>query len=169
MRRAGAVRETGGPVAEQTRRLVLGGATTGVVTRCRDFTRQALADWQWTRDQDAVDDVLLLVSEVVTNACLHAGGPRELVLRHAPGRLRVEVSDDNPEPPRRRVSGDRGRPGGHGLVVLERLARSWGAQPSGGAGVGKTVWLEVPGPGTDSAQAPEQGPGPDPGRSTPRP
>ncbi|WUX86314.1 ATP-binding protein [Streptomyces sp. NBC_01426] len=116
-----------------------------------------------------MDDVLLLVSEVVTNACLHAGGPRELVLRHAPGRLRVEVSDDNPEPPRRRVSGDRGRPGGHGLVVLERLARSWGAQPSGGAGVGKTVWLEVPGPGTDSARTPEQGPGPDPGRSTPRP
>ncbi|MFD9406043.1 ATP-binding protein [Streptomyces sp. NPDC059989] len=88
--------------------------------------------------------MLLLVSEVVTNACLHAGGPRELVLRHTPERLRVEVSDYSPEPPRRRLPGDRALPGGHGLIVLERLARSWGSTPSGDGRPGKTVWLEVP-------------------------
>ncbi|WP_308345100.1 ATP-binding protein [Streptomyces sp. ISL-94] len=137
----------GGPVTEQTRRLVLGGATAGVVSRCRDFTRLALADWQWPGRPgrpEAVDDVLLLVSEVVTNACLHAGGPRELVLRHTPERLRVEVRDDSPEPPRRRAPGDRALPGGHGLILLERLARSWGSTPCGGGLPGKTVWLEVP-------------------------
>ncbi|MFJ4775391.1 ATP-binding protein [Streptomyces sp. NPDC088762] len=90
-----------------------------------------------------MEDALLLVSEVVTNACLHAGGPRELVLRHMPERLRVEVSDDSSEPPRRRLPGDRALPGGHGLILLERLARSWGSEPSGGDRPGKTVWLEV--------------------------
>ncbi|MGW7103036.1 ATP-binding protein [Streptomyces sp. NPDC054838] len=108
-----------------------------------------------------MEDVLLLVSEVVTNACLHAGGPRELVLRHSPEGLRVEVSDDSPEPPRRRPPGDRSRPGGHGLIVLERLATKWGAEPSGGAFPGKTVWLEVPPPALprDPRPAPFPGPG----------
>ncbi|OKK18347.1 hypothetical protein AMK16_18660 [Streptomyces sp. CB00455] len=134
-------------MAEQTRRLVLGGATAGVVGRCRDFTRRALADWQWSQEAHAVEDVLLLVSEVVTNACLHAGGPRELVLRHSPERLRVEVSDGSTELPRRRGPGDRALPGGHGLIVLERLTRSWGSVPSPDGVTGKTVWLEVPAKG----------------------
>ncbi|MGW0366620.1 ATP-binding protein [Streptomyces sp. NPDC002990] len=106
-----------------------------------------------------MEDVLLLVSEVVTNACLHAGGPRELVLRHSAERLRVEVSDDSPEPPRRRPPGDRTQPGGHGLIVLERLSRSWGSVPSGGGRPGKTVWLEVAAPGR---RLPERPPGPAP-------
>lgn len=131
-------------MAEQTRRLVLGGATTGVVGRCRDFTRTALADWQWPGETESVEDVLLLVSEVVTNACLHAGGPRELVLRHTLEGLRVEVSDDSPEPPTRRLPGNRALPGGHGLIVLDRLARSWGWVPSENGRPGKTVWLELP-------------------------
>ncbi|WP_329202308.1 MULTISPECIES: ATP-binding protein [unclassified Streptomyces] len=117
-----------------------------------------------------MEDVLLLVSEVVTNACLHAGGPRELVLRHGPGGLRVEVSDDSPDPPRRRPAGDRSRPGGHGLIVLARLARSWGAEPSGGAFPGKTVWLEVPPPAVPaqpSPPAPDGTRGPQPSQDRP--
>ncbi|MET9378332.1 ATP-binding protein [Streptomyces sp. NPDC002992] len=128
----------------QVRRLVLFG-TKGVVMRCRDFTAEALADWGWipAENDDArerVDDVLLLVSEVVTNACLHAGGPQELVLRHGDGRLRVEVSDANPEPPRRRQPRAPSLPGGHGLMVLDRLAGDWGSEPRDR---GKVVWLEV--------------------------
>lgn len=135
-------------MAEQTRRLVLGGATAGVVSRCRDFTRKALADWAWPGGAESAEDVLLLVSEVVTNACLHAGGPRELVLRHNAERLRIEVSDDSPEVPRRRLPGDRSLPGGHGLIVVERLVRNWGAQPFADGQPGKTVWLEIPARGT---------------------
>ncbi|MCX5377347.1 ATP-binding protein [Streptomyces sp. NBC_00091] len=133
-------------MAEQTRRLVLGGATAGVVARCRDFTRRALTDWLWPEGTEAEEDLLLLVSEVVTNACLHAGGPRELVLRHSPGLLRVEVSDHSGEPPVPRAARDRSLPGGHGLILLERLAKSWGSAPSPDGRPGKTVWLEVPAP-----------------------
>ncbi|MFC0843156.1 ATP-binding protein [Streptomyces noboritoensis] len=127
----------------QIRRLELFG-TKGVVTRCRDFTALALADWGWTTtahedDRARVDDVLLLVSEVVTNACLHAGGPRELVLRHADGHLRVEVADGSPVAPARRPRAP-SLPGGHGLMVLDRLAGDWGSMP---VGTGKVVWLEV--------------------------
>ncbi|MGW7053176.1 ATP-binding protein [Streptomyces sp. NPDC054887] len=127
----------------QIRRLTLCG-TEDVVGRCRDFTRAALADWRWTpaadeEDQAVVDDVLLLVSEVVTNACLHAGGPREFVLHCTADRLRIEVTDGSPAHPRPRPSRV-GVPGGHGLTVLRRLARSWGSQPRGD---GKTVWVEV--------------------------
>ncbi|MER5929875.1 ATP-binding protein [Streptomyces sp. NPDC002054] len=87
-----------------------------------------------------------MVSEVVTNACMHAGGPRELVLRRTADRLRIEVSDGNPEPPRRCPRDDPAVPGGHGLLVLELLARSWGSAPSADGRGGKTVWLEVPCP-----------------------
>ncbi|WP_329123818.1 ATP-binding protein [Streptomyces sp. NBC_01353] len=129
---------------DQVRRLVLFG-TKGVVMRCRDFTADALTDWGWLPAEDdeareRVDDVLLLVSEVVTNACLHAGGPEELVLRHRQDRLRVEVSDANPEHPRRRQPRAPSLPGGHGLMVLDRLAGNWGSEPRER---GKVVWLEV--------------------------
>ncbi|MEW2412798.1 ATP-binding protein [Streptomyces sp. NPDC046866] len=156
-------------MTEHIRRLNLEGATAGVVSRCREFTRRALADWRWIAQAepepgalrpgpprspepdcpdcpDAVEDVLLMVSEMVSNACLHAGGPREFVLRLARGGLRMEVGDGSPEPPRRRTPADPALPGGHGLLVLERLARSWGWEPYADGRPGKTVWAEVPSP-----------------------
>ncbi|MGR8012018.1 ATP-binding protein [Streptomyces hypolithicus] len=127
----------------QTRRLTLCG-TGDAVVRCRDFSREALADWRWIPAADeewqsAVDDVLLLVSEVVTNACLHAGGPREFVLNCTVDRLRFEVADHSPRHPEPRPSTVTA-PGGHGLILLRRLAGAWGSV----AGErGKTVWVEV--------------------------
>ncbi|GAA2251655.1 ATP-binding protein [Streptomyces amakusaensis] len=126
----------------QTRRLPLSG-TARVVSRCRDFTERALADWGWTPEgggrAERTEDVLLLVSELVTNACLHAGGPTELVLRHTPDRLRIELSDPSPDLPRRRPRAV-SQPGGHGLIVLDRLSLKWGAEPVDG---GKVVWAEI--------------------------
>ncbi|MEU8926418.1 ATP-binding protein [Kitasatospora sp. NPDC048545] len=136
------------PGLEQTRRLALAGSA-GAVQRSREFSRQALVSWHWLPSADeegrlAVEDVLLMVSELVTNACLHApGGPRELRLRWDGDRLRVEVADASPVVPRLRPFGDPGRPGGHGLRVVDRLSRAWGSQPEDG---GKLVWLEVPAP-----------------------
>ncbi|WP_329500589.1 ATP-binding protein [Kitasatospora herbaricolor] len=139
---------TGTPTFQQTRRLALY-ATEGAVQLCRDFSRRALFDWGWLPARDevqrmAAEDVLLMVSELVTNACLHApGGPRELRLIWDGRRLRVEVSDASPVPPRLRPTPDRGRPGGYGLRVVERLSHGWGSRPEG---EGKHVWLEVPAP-----------------------
>ncbi len=144
-------------MSEQIRRLDLDTRTNGVVTRCREFTRRALTDWRWipgpsngrTSEPDrleAAEDVLLMVSELVSNACLHAGGPRDLVLRHTSDGLRMEVGDGSPERPRRRTAADPALPGGHGLLVLERLARSWGWEPYADGRTGKTVWAEVPSP-----------------------
>lgn len=137
---------------EQTRRLVLHG-TTDVVSRCRDFTRAALTEWRWLpepenrrdhglRDETA-DDALLLVSEVVANACMHAGGPSSLLLRRTTEGLRIEVTDASPVAPAVRHPSDPARPGGHGLVIVERLARKWGSEPVGG---GKCVWVELDAP-----------------------
>ncbi|MGW0392027.1 ATP-binding protein [Streptomyces sp. NPDC003042] len=120
------------------------------VSRSRDFTRRALTAWHWLPAEgeamrDAADDVLLLVSEVVANACLHGGGPGALVLDCTDERLRIEVTDTNPAPPVAKTihQVDPGRPGGHGLLIMDRLARAWGSRPGAR---GKCVWLEVPCP-----------------------
>lgn len=81
----------------RVRSLALAGAS-GVVPLARDFTRQALYDWGWlpasTADRRAAaEDVLLVVSELVTNACLHAEGPEGLRVAHTAKVLRLEVTD----------------------------------------------------------------------------
>lgn len=127
----------------QIRRLLLRD-TVDVVTRCRDFTRDALSEWHWmSTAREHAEDVLLLVSEVVANACLHAGGPRTLVLDCTDERLRIEVADGSPIAPAPRPRSDPARPGGHGLLIVERLARGWGSVPTED---GKCVWLEVDSP-----------------------
>ncbi|MFI8962425.1 ATP-binding protein [Streptomyces sp. NPDC053493] len=133
----------------QVRRLPLRGSA-GAVTRCRDFTKAALVDWGWlpartTEGRERAEDVLLLVSEVVTNACLHAGGPQELVLRQSgsDGRLRIEVSDGSPDRPRAHSPRSPAQPGGHGLMVLDRLAGAWGSAEKSDGSPGKVVWVEV--------------------------
>lgn len=130
------------PPPDQTRRLVLRG-TPDAVAQCREFARRALVEWYWTSRDDAagtVEDVLLLVSEVVANACLHGGGPRVLLLHCAKERLRIEVTDNSPVGPTVHRRSDPRLPGGHGMLIVERLAREWGSVPADG---GKCVWLEV--------------------------
>ncbi|MET8629887.1 ATP-binding protein [Kitasatospora sp. NPDC004669] len=153
----------------QTRCLTLAGSE-GAVRRCREFSRQALQSWHWLPAADeerqaAAEDVLLMVSELVTNACLHTpGGPRELRLNWNGARLRVEVADASPEPPRLRPYADPGRPGGHGLRVVDRLAEAWGTLPEG---EGKLVWLEVPSPPDSPTCSPPDSPPDSPQDSPP--
>ncbi|MFE5587158.1 ATP-binding protein [Kitasatospora sp. NPDC056531] len=133
--------------AGESKRLAFVGSE-GAVQRSREFSREALRSWHWLPAADdeqlaVTEDVLLMVSELVTNACLYApGGPRELRLSWDGARLRVEVTDASPVQPRLRAAAP-GRPGGHGLRVVDRLALAWGSVPEGG---GKLVWLEVPSP-----------------------
>lgn len=139
------------PVAGQVRRIFLAG-TSGVVARARDFTREALHDWGWlpaaTQDARAIaDDVLLVVSELVTNACLHAGGAQELRLRHLSKALRLEVADTGAGRPQPRTPHQGSRPGGHGMFIIQRLCADWGMVPNPDGG-GKTVWAEIAAPAT---------------------
>ncbi|HEY3868220.1 MAG TPA: ATP-binding protein [Actinocrinis sp.] len=125
------------------------GSGSGVIGRCRDFVRETLAQW-WPPAGDTgpraddsrsrfVRDVVLMVSEVVTNACMHADGPAELLLDCTRDRLRIEVTDRSSAPPVMRRP-DQALPGGHGLHVIESLSRAWGYERRG---AGKAVWLEV--------------------------
>ncbi|MGW1076925.1 ATP-binding protein [Streptomyces sp. NPDC002537] len=145
----GAVSDAMPPPAAQVRRLHLVGAS-GAVPRSRDFTRQALQDWGWlpavTADhRAAAEDVLLVVSELVTNACLHADGPEELRVSHVGKVLRLEVVDLGAGTPAPRTPHRAGRPGGHGMFIVQRLCLDWGVVRNPG-GAGKTVWAELAAP-----------------------
>lgn len=88
------------------------------------------------------DDLSLVVTELVTNAVLHAKAPIELVIEQADGCLRVSVRDNDPHlpsppPPRPPTAA---LTFGRGLAVVEALATRWGATPSG---EGKEVWAEL--------------------------
>ncbi|WJV48282.1 ATP-binding protein [Streptomyces flavofungini] len=139
--------ESGG---RQVRRLSLNGAS-GVVPLSRDFTREALHAWGWlpaagADRRAAAEDVLLVVSELVTNACLHAEGPEELWLSCDGKTLRVEVSDRGAGQPAPRTPHRAGRPGGHGMFIVQRLCLDWGVVRTPGS-TGKTVWAELGAPG----------------------
>ena len=87
-----------------------------------------------------VDDAVLVADELVTNALLHAAGPRRcrVDLAHDGRRLRIEVDDAAPDRHPRLQTPDRS--GGRGLVLLQRLTSAWGVQYHSGH---KTVWAEL--------------------------
>ncbi|MEU6366071.1 ATP-binding protein [Streptomyces sp. NPDC046931] len=123
---------------------------SGVVPLARDFTRQALYAWGWlpaaTADhRAAAEDVLLVVSELVTNACLHAEGPQELRIACDNKVLRIEVADRGAGQPAPRTPHRAGRPGGHGMFIVQRLCLDWGVVRVPGVS-GKTVWAELGAP-----------------------
>ena len=116
--------------------LDLDGASSqlGVVRR---WVGEVLADL----GDDDLDDCVLVVNELVSNAFDHADGPRRVRLRWSPGPcvVRVEVDDASPDKlvlGRSRLGGNRGR----GLVLVERLSADWGVDARV---VGKTVWAEM--------------------------
>jgi hypothetical protein len=133
----------------QARRLNFDGES-GVVPLARDFTRQALYAWGWLPAESAdrraaAEDVLLVVSELVTNACLHAEGPDELWISCDNKVLRVEVSDRGAGQPAPRTPHRAGRPGGHGMFIVQRLCLDWGVVRTPGV-AGKSVWAELGAP-----------------------
>ncbi|MDN0200913.1 ATP-binding protein [Streptomyces sp. S.PNR 29] len=137
------------PAGRQVRRLSFDGES-GVVPLARDFTRQALYAWGWlpaaTADQRAAaEDVLLVVSELVTNACLHAEGPDELWIACDKKVIRIEVTDRGVGQPAPRTPHRAGRPGGHGMFIVQRLCLDWGVVRTPGV-AGKTVWAELGAP-----------------------
>lgn len=90
-------------------------------------------------DHPRCGDLLVCVSEAVTNAVLHAGTALRLVVRDDGILLRIEVTDADPTIPIRRDP-DPKTPTGRGLHLIERLAERWGVD---GRRDGKTIWFEV--------------------------
>lgn len=102
----------------------------------RRFIRGVLADWQLTVYEDVA---CLLVSELVTNAVLHANSASELSVEYDAGRLHIAVADASMQRARPRAySREAGT--GRGLMLVEALAAAWG---TAGTEIGKQVWFEL--------------------------
>ena len=112
-------------------------AELGSVAAARRFVRDALRDL----DDDDCYAVTLVVSELATNALLHAGTNFEVTLRHDDA-LRIAVIDHDPTPPVRRHAGPSDT-SGRGLHLVEQLCLRWGVDP---VDDGKCVWCELPAP-----------------------
>jgi anti-sigma regulatory factor (Ser/Thr protein kinase) len=91
------------------------------------------------------DDLLLLLTEVVTNAVRHSGAtsgdPISIAMKESRDHVRVEVTDpgDGFAKPERLVP-DLTKTGGLGLVLVDRLSRAWGTRS---ASKGSLVWFEL--------------------------
>ena len=88
-----------------------------------------------------VDEALLLVTELVTNAVVHAGTEIELRVETSTEGLHVEVVDRSPGSlPVIRPAPAETREGGRGVFLLDALATEWGTRHFGG---GKSVWFRL--------------------------
>ena len=110
------------------------------VPAARRFLRTQLRGWRVEEFLgDQADVAYLLLSEVATNALLHARSGFDVYVRWDGRRLRVEVVDGSPLPPQRqRFSVGAGT--GRGVGLVADLALRWGVDNLEG---GKAVWFEV--------------------------
>lgn len=103
----------------------------------RAFLSDALVAWDQERHADTA---ALLVSELVTNAIVHARSSVQLRVAMLDSTIRVEVHDHGGEAPHL-VESDPGEPGGYGLPLVNSLADEWGCELIDGDG--KRVWFEL--------------------------
>ncbi|MFB6888778.1 SpoIIE family protein phosphatase [Kitasatospora sp. NPDC056327] len=113
----------------------------------RSFVRDALLGWGLP---EVVDDAVVLVSELVTNAVVHAGTAAEVCCLREDGTVRIEVTDHHPERGLPTVPdlpttasdhyADADGEGGRGLLMCAALAERWGVEYGSGR---KTVWFRL--------------------------
>jgi anti-sigma regulatory factor (Ser/Thr protein kinase) len=105
--------------------------------------RRAVAEVlsSWGLPAYAVDDAVLIVSELVANAVLHARDEAALELEITFGGawLRVSVSDGSAVRPSARAA-ERNHENGRGMAIIDALSDRWGVE---GRGRGKRIWFEV--------------------------
>jgi anti-sigma regulatory factor (Ser/Thr protein kinase) len=105
-------------------------------SEARRFVAGRLRQWQLAACEDVA---LLLVSELVTNALLHARTDIVVALSRVNGSVVVEVTDGSTAAPaRRQFSVHAGT--GRGLNLVAALSTDWGVRRVAG---GKTVWASV--------------------------
>ncbi|MFB9394977.1 SpoIIE family protein phosphatase [Streptomyces echinatus] len=104
----------------------------------RRFTRRTLRAWELPRD--TIETALLVVSELVTNALVHTGGPVRLDMSLVNHRLRLAVADSSPRSPVKPTSIGWEATGGRGILLVEAVSEAWGTVPVSG---GKQVWADL--------------------------
>lgn len=106
------------------------------IQRARHFVTDALDRWE---QSELADTVVLLLSELVTNAVVHAGSAPRVSVRLLPDRVHVEVTDQGQDDaqPRPLTSEETS---GRGLAIVDALAMGWGTAL---VPPGKVVWFDV--------------------------
>ena len=109
--------------------------------------RWLISEWcaPWVKgsqvSEDTVEALLLLSSEVVTNAVVHGSGMVRVALSRRGDSLRLEVSDEGGGMPligAQREDAESGR----GMAMVEMLSQRWGTELDEGP-LGKKVWFEL--------------------------
>jgi len=109
----------------------------GSVAQARRFVEDNVREWQV---EPLLDDALLVVSELVTNAVTHADSSCRIRLSLTPARLRIDVLDNGvgtPEPMPYSQTEEHGR----GLYMVDAVTSAWGLEDI--PGEGKLVWAEL--------------------------
>ncbi|GHA78288.1 ATP-binding protein [Streptomyces termitum] len=154
------------PDPPPTAAVVCGGADGGAIASARAFTAGFLHDAaDGCREpvaEDRVELAQLVVSELVTNALRHTGGPCRLLLELGPHALEISVFDRGTAVPVARGHDPR-RIGQHGVEIVVAVCGSLTVEPAPG---GKRVRARLPlrddGPRTPGSTRPRP-----PGRPTP--
>jgi CheY-like chemotaxis protein len=105
----------------------------------RRARRLATGVTRLTGQEQLVDPVNLLVSELVGNAVRHTDSDIEVVIHVLAELLRVEVRDGSAVPPAQRTP-DPTDVSGRGLALVDAVASRWGVDP---LPQGKSVWFEL--------------------------
>ncbi|AZM48674.1 ATP-binding protein [Streptomyces sp. WAC 06738] len=116
-------------------------ARAAAAAEARAHVRRLLGDWRLAGG-DVCDAAQLVISELVTNAVLHASGGRivcRLALRQPWVRLEVRDQGGAYGVPIRTVAGPEDECG-RGLGLVAALSEAWGAEPSG---PGFSVWATI--------------------------
>jgi len=104
--------------------------------RARRFVSETMSGWGCV---DSIPDAELLVSELVTNAVLHARSATEVTIERDGATVRISVHDASTARPRLRNYGPEAVTG-RGLLLVDRIASRWGVDPEA---AGKWVWFEI--------------------------
>lgn len=143
-----------GPIMDELRRIhappvealseLLGGAVDVRVARlpcspqapaqARRFVVETLAEW---RKDSQSEDAAVVVSELASNAVLHAGSDLAVAVGRLTDGVRIAVADDSDLAP---VVRPPTSPAGRGLHIVAALATDWGTEPLPD---GKAVWAEL--------------------------
>ncbi|MDX3072542.1 SpoIIE family protein phosphatase [Streptomyces sp. MI02-7b] len=111
------------------------------VATARAFVRDTLQGWGFA---EVVDDAVVLTSELVTNAVVHAGTAADVQCLRYESAVRIEVADRYPErelplhDAKRQIHPD--HEGGRGLLLCSALATRWGVEYTP---ANKHVWFHL--------------------------